>query len=241
MNITILRLILALLLLVVPAYAFWRFDRHMLRQSATVLARVTTVLLILAVCFYYLFQWNSPWMNILWVLLSGGVSAAVYCRKRWLYIPIYISMVVCTLVVGLFLLLLVTDHLSVFTSHLFIPVMTVLQADALFVCRRGLAHYVLNRRQHASLDEYLRGNGASEMEIQQPFVAQSIKRAFVPVLSQLLLVGLVFVPSLLAGLLVGHVSPLQATAFLAALTAGAMCSSMLSLLLAIYIYFRLKK
>ena len=224
MNITILRLILALLLLVVPAYAFWRFDRRMLRQSATVLARVTTVLLILAVCFYYLFQWNSPWMNILWVLLSGGVSAAVYCRKRWLYIPIYISMVVCTLVVGLFLLLLVTDHLSVFTSHLFIPVMTV-----------------LNRRQHASLDEYLRGNGASEMEIQQPFVAQSIKRAFVPVLSQLLLVGLVFVPSLLAGLLVGHVSPLQATAFLAALTAGAMCSSMLSLLLAIYIYFRLKK
>ena len=146
-------------------------------------------------------------------------------------------MVVCTLVIGLFLLLLVTDHLSVFTSHLFIPVMTVLQADALFVCRRGLAHYVLNRRQHASLDEYLRGNGASEMEIQQP----CIKRAFVPVLSQLLLVGLVFVPSLLAGLLVGHVSPLQATAFLAALTAGAMCSSMLSLLLAIYIYFRLKK
>ena len=223
MNITILRLILALLLLVVPAYAFWRFDRRMLRQSATVLARVTTVLLILAVCFYYLFQWNSPWMNILWVLLSGGVSAAVYCRKRWLYIPIYISMVVCTLVVGLFLIYI------------------LLQADALFVCRRGLAHYVLNRRQHASLDEYLRGNGASEMEIQQPFVAQSIKRAFVPVLSQLLLVGLVFVPSLLAGLLVGHVSPLQATAFLAALTAGAMCSSMLSLLLAIYIYFRLKK
>lgn len=238
MNITIVRMLIGILLLVVPALILFRFDRRFLRQSASVLGRLTVTLLVLAGCLYYIFQWDMAWVNILWVLLSSGVATAVYCRKRWQSVPIYISMTVVTFIMGIVVLLLM-DVPHLFGASYFLPVMTMLQAEALFVCRRGITTYVLERRTHKELFEYLRGNGAHQLEALRPFLTKAITRAFTPVLQQLLLVGLVFVPSLLCGMLLCGIQPLQAIAFLVLMTAVALSSTMLILVLSIYIYTRI--
>ena len=238
MNITIVRMLIGVLLLVVPALILFRLDRRFLRQSASVLGRLAVTLLVLAGCLYYIFQWDMAWVNILWVLLSSGVATAVYCRKRWQSVPIYISMTVVTFIMGIVVLLLM-DVPHLFGASYFLPVMTMLQAEALFVCRRGITTYVLERRTHKELFEYLRGNGAHQLEALRPFLTKAITRAFTPVLQQLLLVGLVFVPSLLCGMLLGGIQPLQAIAFLVLMTAAALSSTMLILVLTIYIYTRI--
>jgi putative ABC transport system permease protein len=238
MNITIVRMLIGILLLVVPALILFRLDRRFLRQSASVLGRLAVTLLVLAGCLYYIFQWDMAWVNILWVLLSSGVATAVYCRKRWQSVPIYISMTVVTFIMGIVVLLLM-DVPHLFGASYFLPVMTMLQAEALFVCRRGITTYVLERRTHKELFEYLRGNGAHQLEALRPFLTKAITRAFTPVLQQLLLVGLVFVPSLLCGMLLCGIQPLQAIAFLVLMTAAALSSTMLILVLSIYIYTRI--
>jgi putative ABC transport system permease protein len=238
MNITIVRMLIGVLLLVVPALILFRLDRRFLRQSASVLGRLAVTLLVLAGCLYYIFQWDMAWVNILWVLLSSGVATAVYCRKRWQSVPIYISMTVVTFIMGIVVLLLM-DVPHLFGASYFLPVMTMLQAEALFVCRRGITTYVLERRTHKELFEYLRGNGAHQLEALRPFLTKAITRAFTPVLQQLLLVGLVFVPSLLCGMLLCGIQPLQAIAFLVLMTAAALSSTMLILVLSIYIYTRI--
>ena len=238
MNITIVRMLIGILLLVIPALILFRFDRRFLRQSASVLGRLTVTMLVLAGCLYYIFQWDMAWVNILWVLLSSGVATAVYCRKRWQSVPIYISMTVVTFIMGIVVLLLM-DVPHLFGASCFLPVMTMLQAEALFVCRRGITTYVLERRTHKELFEYLRGNGAHQLEALRPFLTKAITRAFTPVLQQLLLVGLVFVPSLLCGMLLCGIQPLQAIAFLVLMTAAALSSTMLILVLSIYIYTRI--
>lgn len=238
MNITIVRMLIGILLLVVPALILFRLDRRFLRQSASVLGRLAVTLLVLAGCLYYIFQWDMAWVNILWVLLSSGVATAVYCRKRWQSVPIYISMTVVTFIMGIVVLLLM-DVPHLFGASYFLPVMTMLQAEALFVCRRGITTYVLERRTHKELFEYLRGNGAHQLEALRPFLTKAITRAFTPVLQQLLLVGLVFVPSLLCGMLLCGIQPLQAIAFLVLMTAAAVSSTMLILVLSIYIYTRI--
>lgn len=238
MNITILHVIIGVLLLIVPAVILFRLDRRFLRQSATVIGRLAVTLAVLALLLYYVFLWDKAWINILWVLLSSGVATAIYCRKRWQSVPLYASMTVVTFVTGVIVQWLIGAY-GLFEASTFIPVMTMLQAEALFVCRRGITTYVLERRSHAELDEYLRGNGASRLEALRPFLTKAITRAFAPVLSQLLLVGLVFVPSLLAGLLMGGVSVLQAMGLLAIMTCAALCSTMLILVLSIYLYTRI--
>ncbi len=238
MNITIVRMLIGILLLMIPALILFRLDRRFLRQSASVLGRLAVTLLVLAGCLYYIFQWDMAWVNILWVLLSSGVATAVYCRKRWQSVPIYISMTVVTFIMGIVVLLLM-DVPHLFGASYFLPVMTMLQAEALFVCRRGITTYVLERRTHKELFEYLRGNGAHQLEALRPFLTKAITRAFTPVLQQLLLVGLVFVPSLLCGMLLCGIQPLQAIAFLVLMTAAALSSTMLILVLSIYIYTRI--
>ena len=238
MNITIVRMLIGILLLLIPALILFRLDRRFLRQSASVLVRLTLTLLLLAGCLYYIFKWDKAWLNILWALLTSGVATAVYCRKRWQSVPIYISMTLMTFIMGLVVLLLM-DVPSLFSAPFFLPVMTMLQAEALFVCRRGITTYVFERRTHKELFEYLRGNGASQLEALRPFLTKAITRAFTPVLQQLLLVGLVFIPSLLCGMLMGGFSPLQSLAFLALMTSAALCSTMLTLVFSIYIYTRI--
>ena len=238
MNITIVRMLIGILLLMIPALILFRLDRRFLRQSASVLGRLAVTLLVLAGCLYYIFQWDMAWVNILWVLLSSGIATAVYCRKRWQSVPIYISMTVVTFIMGIVVLLLM-DVPHLFGASCFLPVMTMLQAEALFVCRRGITTYVLERRTHKELFEYLRGNGAHQLEALRPFLTKAITRAFTPVLQQLLLVGLVFVPSLLCGMLLCGIQPLQAIAFLVLMTAAALSSTMLILVLSIYIYTRI--
>ena len=238
MNITIVRMLIGVLLLMIPALILFRLDRRFLRQSASVLGRLAVTLLVLAGCLYYIFQWDMAWVNILWVLLSSGVATAVYCRKRWQSVPIYISMTVVTFIMGIVVLLLM-DVPHLFGASCFLPVMTMLQAEALFVCRRGITTYVLERRTHKELFEYLCGNGAHQLEALRPFLTKAITRAFTPVLQQLLLVGLVFVPSLLCGMLLCGIQPLQAIAFLVLMTAAALSSTMLILVLSIYIYTRI--
>lgn len=241
MNITLIHFFVGLLFLAVPLYVFWWLDERLLRQSAVVLGRMAAALAVLALCLHFLFVWDKPWLNIVWVLLSSGVATFCYCRKRWLYIPIYISMTVTTLVVGACVAWLCKGYYDTLSAGLFVPVMSVLEADALFVGRHGLTAYVLNIRQHGSLNEYLRGNGVSDRDALRPFVAAAVKRAFTPVMSMMLLAGVVFLPSLVVGLLVGGTTPLQAVAFTAVLTAAGLCCSVLSLVGTILIYNRLKK
>ena len=97
----------------------------------------------------------------------------------------------------------------------------------------------MRQRQHPEQMEYLKGNGASKLEALRPFLTKAITRAFTPALSLLLLVGLVFMPSLLCGMLIGGFSPLQSVAFLAVMTSAALCSTMLTLVFTIYIYTRI--
>ena len=241
MNITIVLLLTGLLLLLVPAYVFYRFDRKLFRQSAVVIGRVLLSLLLLGVCLHYVFLWNLWWLNILWVLLSGALATAVYCRRRSVAIPVYISMTVCALAVGTLVLLLTGIRGSVLNAFFFIPVMTMLQADTLFVCRKGLTAFVLNRREHDSLHEYLEGNGATPTEALKPFVARAIRRAYTPLLSQLLLVAVVFVPSLLVGMLISGISVWQSVAFVVLMLTAGLCCTVLALLLSITIYTKLHK
>ena len=240
MNISFGHFILSLLLLAVPACGFWWLSRRLFRQAVVALAQMAVVLSVLTLCYVYLFQWNNAWLNMLWILLSGGVATVRYCRRRWLSVPVFAGMMAALLSVGLLTLLLIGTASSVFEAWLFIPVMTLLQAECLFVGRRGLASYVLNRNEHSSLNEYLLGNGAKDIQAQKPFMAAAVRRAYASVFSQLLLAGIVFVPSLLLGLLIGGVAPVQALLLVLIMAMAGLCCSLVSLLVAIFIYVKLK-
>ena len=240
MNITLLSLVVGTLLLLVPLGIFYRLDRRLLRQCIFVFGRAAVALSLLAVCLHYVFVWNRVWLTVLWVFLSAALAVAVYCRRRWLAVPVYVSMQVVTFPVGLLLVVCVAPG-SLFEPAFFIPAMALLQAEALFVSRRGMTVYVLHRKENQSLYEYLRGNGATEREALRPFLTRAVARALLPVLSQTLLVGVVFVPSLFCGMLLGGIAPLQAAAFLLLTAVAAQCSAMLTLLLSLYIYHQLRK
>lgn len=210
-----------------------------LRRSALVVLRAAATLLLLAFCLHFVFLWDRVWLTLLWVLAAGVLASAVYCRK-WMLLPVIAAVTVAVLPVALLVVwLLGADRL--FAPSWLIPVAALLGAQSLYVARHALSDYALNRRQSRSLYEYLRANGATELEAQRPFVVRSLGRAYTPVLSKALLAGIVFVPSLLCGLLMGGVPPLRAAWTVAVVTVGAQCSALLAFAAALYIYYKLSR
>ena len=79
-DISYASLAVGLLLLLVPAYYIWRYETGLLKSICVGAVRMIFQMLFIGVYLRYLFQWDNPWVNCLWVLISALLSA----RRHWI-------------------------------------------------------------------------------------------------------------------------------------------------------------
>lgn len=238
MNIIIVRVILALLLLVIPVAAFHQIDRRLERAVLTTTARMLLAIVVLTALLLLVCQHDAWWLRTIWLLLASASATACYCRKTWLIVPIYIGVLPTTMAIGG--LTLVVMGLPQANSWLWTLVTLLLQAAALPIARRGLCAYAYNRKAHATMHDYLLGNGATRREALRPFVARAMKRGLAPLWTKMQRAAWIFLPLMLGGMMVAGMAPLAAAVAWVALVMGMMASGVLTLLLAIVVYERMK-
>ncbi len=233
----IFQLLVGLFLLAVPMAVLYKVGGQLFRQQLTVIVRWIVVLLVLVAVCFWVFRLQLWWLDLLLLLTVQGGSTAVVCRKRWLAVPVLVGVVPTTFAVGL--LVMVALGRSPFdNAWLWVPMVALLHGEALRSGRSALLTYVYNRKVHASMYEYLQGNGATPLESIRPFLARALTKALAPLFVGLRDTGLVGVPLLLCVLLLSGMQPLAAGIFTVALTVGMVCSSVLSALLSIVAYER---
>ncbi len=239
MTISVARLAAIVLpLLLATLYLLYILDRRLLHQYIISIARGAATLTAVAAMLHYVFLIDRPLLSLAWIVLFSGVAAAVYCRRRWLGVPLFVGSTLSTLVVAIYVL-------DVFScSHLFgasplVPLQMTLLTASLYIGRRGLTAYVMNKRVHQSLDEYLMAMGHSPWQTLRPFIAAAISRALAAVLSASLRLGVVITPGIFVGLLFCGVAPMTALMLTISVLMASLFAAIASLLLAIYVYNRL--
>lgn len=239
MNIVIIRVVLALLLLAVVVAVLHQTDRRLERIMLGSAGRMAVALGVMAVALAFVCSQSAWWLCAAWLLLSAAVATGCYCRRTWLAIPIYISMVPTTMMLGG--IALVMMGLPNINSWLWVPVTMLLQAAALPAGRRGLAVYAYNRKAHASMHDYLLGNGATAREALRPFVARAMQRALAPLWQKMRATAWALLPLSLGGLLTAGMQPVDAVVAVAALTLALLCGSVLTVLLSILTYEKMRQ
>ena len=237
-DISYLSLGIGLLLLLIPLFYIWKFKTGLVRATIVGTARMIVQLFFIGVYLKYLFLWNNPWINILWVIIMifvAGQTALVrtQLKRGILLIPISIGFLCSVVVVGLYFIGVVHQLDNIFSAQYFIPIFGILMGNMLSSNVIALNTYYSGLKREQQLYRYLLGNGATRQEAQAPFIKQAIIKSFSPLIANIAVMGLVALPGTMIGQILGGSSPNVAIKYQMMIMVITFTASMLSLMITI--------
>lgn len=227
-----------LLLLLIPLFYIWKFKTGLLRVTLVGIARMIVQLFLIGAYMKYLFLWDSPWINFLWVVImilvaSHTALARTQLKRRVLLIPISIGFLCSVVCVGMFFIGVVLRPDNVFSTRYFIPIFGILMGNMLSSNVIALNAYYSGLKREQQLYRYLLGNGATRAEAQAPFIRQAIIKSFSPLIANISVMGLVAFPGTMIGQILGGSSPNVAIKYQMMIMVITFTASMLSLMITI--------
>ena len=230
MILSITNLLLGLLLLAVPVYAIYTYDRLTLKKSALAVVRMLVQISVMGGCLWAVYHFNSIWINLLWlmvlVLAAAFLMVSRTCiRSRILFLPAFLGMLVSVLVVSCYVLFAILRPEHPMSARWFVPITGVLTAHVLTTGLYAIRTYFDSLSQDSQPYYTLLGNGA-------------LRSMTTPAVAYLSAMGLFVMPMLLSGLLGGGMAPLEAIALFVLMILASMASSVLSVGLTIWLSCR---
>lgn len=254
MTITLLEFFFGLLLLAVPAVLIYVFRLPLQPRFFRCVGRFLVTMAVAGGAMYGVELVNSVWLNIVVFLLLTLLSALFAVGKarvgqRRILLPVFVGLLVPTLLVVLYVGFLVLGQQRLFDASLLLP-LAGLTAGASMGCNaRALSTYYMGLEHHGALYYYLLGNGATHSEALRYFVKRSLQASLLLVLKEMGTIMTSVCPVLFWMSLLSGMQPLTAAALQVILVAAMAAVSSGSLVLTLFLarrysfdgYGRLKK
>ena len=237
-DIDYISLCVGLLLLGIPMYFLGRYKTGLVKATALAALRMIVQLLLIGVYLRFLFEWDNPWVNGLWVVVMTAVAAETALtrtrlKRSILMIPVTLAFLTTVALVGFYFLGFVLRLDNIFSAQYFIPVFGIIMGNMLGVNVMGLNTYYSGLQRERQLYDYLLGNGATRFEATAPFVRQALVKAFSPGIANMAVTGLVALPGTMIGQILGGSQPNVAIKYQIMIIVITTASSMLSLVMTI--------
>ncbi len=241
MRLSYLNLVLGLLLLLaVPGYLTYVYDRQLLRRAATALVRMAVQMGAVGGCLWLLYRYDGLWLSLVWVAVLVVAAALLLVSRtrlpaRVLLLPACAAMFVSVVAVSAFVLCFVLRPAEPLSARWVVPVTGVLMAHVLTTGIHGVRTYFDCLRQDGQPYYTLLGNGASRLQALAPYITRALRSLLVPAVGNIAATGLFVMPMLLSGLLIGGMGPVEAVLSFVVLMFAAVTASVLSLLLTLWL------
>ena len=236
----ILRIILGLLLLLIPASVLYLWDKKLLRGLGLGVVRMVGQTLVLCLMVWALLRYDHVWVSLLWLVLlcvytSGVIITRVKGRLSRLLLPVSIAQIVGTLLPTCYLLTVMLPGTEGFTTRWLVPAGALLMSHITASQIRGLSTYLSAIETDREQYEFLLGNGKEHLGAVIPFVRRAVQAILSPSAAQLAVTGLFTMPLLLAGMLLAGVAPLNAFIAMLLFTCGCLAGSVIALILSLWL------
>src|SRR5574344_2342587 len=238
-DISVWSLIIGLLLLAIPVYFFRLYKVKLVNSTLLAAFRMVVQLFLIGLYLKYLFIWNNPWINFLWVIIMVVIASLTATRRTGLkrsvlFIPVSVGFLATAVVVGLYFLIFVLQLSNPFSAQYFIPIMGILMGNMRSVNVIAINTYYDGIQREHQMYYYLLGNGATRFEATAPFVRQAMQKAFSPCIANMAVMGIVSLPGTMIGQILGGSAPGIAIKYQMMIIVITFTASMLSLMITIY-------
>jgi len=210
-----IRLSFAYLLLLIPFAALYYYGTGLTRTSIIAAARMTIQLLFVGVYLKYIFELDSIWLNLGWAILMIGIAGATIVkrselRSRYIMFPVLLGILGGLGLTAGFVLVFILDLNNPFTARYFIPIVGMLLGNCLSTSIIGLTTFYRGLDENRDRYSYRLACGASRNEALRPFISEALKRAFNPAVASMATIGLIALPGMMTGQILGGSAPWNA-------------------------------
>lgn len=178
-------------------------------------ARMFVQLTLVGAYLEFVFSTNNLWLNLAWIAVMLGVGASAIVGKAKLPRKVLFTPVVSGLVIGLAPILfilcwLVVQPTPIYSAQYMIPLAGMLLGNSLsgnIVALQNLYTAFDERNEEYQVAIAL---GAPPLFATLPFVRAAMQKAFAPILASMATTGLVTLPGMMTGQILGGASPMVA-------------------------------
>lgn len=242
-DLSIASLVLTFLLLALPVVLSLLFGFRLLKPLFYAVGRMTIQLILIGIFLKYLFLWNNTWINLLWLMIM--ITVAVFSAVRSssikisrIFIPGFLSFTVATFIVIFYLNLVVIPLDNVFDARYLIVLGGMLLGNSLRGNIVGISTFYKNIRNDTRKYLYTLSLGASHYEALLPYLRESVELALKPTLAAMATMGIVALPGMMTGVILGGASPEVAIKYQIMIMIAIVVSTITSVVLTILMTLR---
>jgi putative ABC transport system permease protein len=237
---------LSLILLIFPLGISALLRLGIVKSWLYSVARMSVQLLLVGFFLKFIFDYNRPLINIAWVLVmiivaTGTIIYRSNLRMSMLLLPAFISVFSVTAGVLFYFNGVIVGLDNLFEARYFIAVGGMLLGNSLRGNIVGLTSFYTQIKRNETRFQYSLANGATLLEAVAPYLRDSLKQAFSPLIATMVTTGIVALPGMMTGQILGGSSPLVAVkyqiAIMVAIAVALTMSTALTILMTLRVSF----
>lgn len=205
-------LLLAYILLTIPVFMLYWFQTGLVKQAIISVARMTIQLFLVGLYLEFMFDLNNMWINIAWVIIMISVASFVTINRselksRIFALPVFTAIITSIIIVDAFFIGLVIQTEYFFDARFFIPISGMIIGNCMERNIIALNSYYRSITRESLMYKYYLANGATRHEAIQPYIKEALKTSFNPLLANMSVIGLIALPGIMTGQILGGASP----------------------------------
>lgn len=232
-------MIMGILLLLIPIGVVFFLKLGLMKNLLISSSRMIVQLVLIGFFLEYLFKLNSWFVNVLWFLVM--ILVAVFSvinnsnlRIKHFLLPVFFSLFLSSFTIVLYLNIFVAKLDNIFEAQYMIAIGGMILGNILRSNIVGLGEFYKGIRKEETLYFYKLSLGATRFEAIRPFLKYSFVLSLKPTLANMATVGIVSLPGMMTGQILGGSVPLVAIKYQIVIMVAMMASTVLGIGLSIF-------
>jgi len=230
------------LLLFPFAIILW-YRLPILSQTTVALLRMTVQLLFVGLYLEVVFDLNSFWLNGLWLLVMVAVADVTILRGCGLRVsrfgfPLFVALFVGAAVPLVFFIGLILMRPYVLDAQYAIPIGGMILGNCLRADIIGIKGFYEAIWKNEKVFQHSLAQGARLQEAARPFLRDACEAALAPTVATIATIGLVALPGMMTGVILGGANPMTAIKYQIAIMIAILSGTAITVTLAIWLTMR---
>jgi putative ABC transport system permease protein len=214
-DINLINLALAYILLIIPLAIILWLKLPLISKLIIAIIRMSVQLLFIGFYLQVVFKLNSPLLNLLCILAMITVADISIIRslgfkQKYFIIPVGVSILLGILVPLLVFLHVVLLKEKLFDAQYAIPIGGMILGNCLRANIVGIGHFYNSIRADEKTFMGELARGATLKEAITPYLRDASTAAFAPTIATITTIGLISLPGMMTGVIMGGNNPMAA-------------------------------
>jgi len=243
-DLTFQSIIFSLLILIIPITISYFLKIHFIKKILLSAVRMVAQLLLVGLYLKYIFDFNHPAINILYLFImtaaaSFSVIKSSSLNLRKFFVICFFSISTSALIIVFYFNFFIINLDNLFAAKYFIPIGGMLLGNSLRGNIIALTHFYQQIKEQEESYFYMLSLGAGKFQALLPYIRQSLKNSIAPTMATMATIGLVSLPGMMTGQILGGSSPMTAIKYQIGIMAAILTNNSLSVLLQIILSIRI--